>query len=666
MHSTPCVCRTGKTQLAFSLPPERCTTIYLNMGVATTDPILRSQDIYRAFKDFMGCFGELVREDIVKKLTTFRIYGFFRALLRLLAINPHLQLPGDLSRIELVKHTGPAIEGAEPIDAISRSELELELNQWSKNHGNKPLIIFIDEFAPTQSMKQEELAFLRREIMDLKVCVVVASTDSGAVNMFNKGAATEVSRTDPQKPWVNLCTRLPEYVPSMRTRDALATCTDTAVRSVLDLCIQSRPLFASVVDAQIVENLPYIVENIIPFLEKTRDELVNILTLKTAASIQDGCIGYVIGMLLAGAALISADKEQMLLLGNLTTKNWAYLVGDEEVLELAVPDRDAAKRVRLGRERKNSYMAMKIKKEVPTFLSLERRPSDLIGNDHLYIFKSEIEFHCRSFFPDPTEDFLFYLVLAGSQDKPGLSLLDSKKKRQRISVAKLINSVIRMSPNLPQSKNHQMPIYEYHEALVCAAFYAACNAGQLCGCSLEELVTRFVAELLTPKNRNFPDLKPVDPIPLGSTFQSRFAFPFDTSLPLAVHQVLGSVEISRPSAQECVDAGTYLSDDSGNKSYEVLLEAKSSIDEKYLSRRIRAALERQDSNAKVGFIVVDKYPRKKLRYDISDSLARVFLVNIDGTRKVFLDPIDGKHPNEKADSVIFVISLSMINQSYKD
>jgi hypothetical protein len=251
---------TGKTQLAFSLPPKKCTTIYLNMGVATTDHISRSQDIYRAFKDFMGCFGELVREDIEEKLITFRIYGFFRALLRLLANNPHLQLPGDLSSIELVKHTGPAIEGAEPIDAISLSQLEPELNQWSKDHGNKPFIIFIDEFTPKPFFKQEELAFLRRKIMNLKVCLVVASSDSVAVNMFNQEVATEASRAAPKKPWVNLCTQLPQYVSDMRTRDALATCTDTAVRIVLDLCIQSCPLFASIVDAQIVENLPYIVE----------------------------------------------------------------------------------------------------------------------------------------------------------------------------------------------------------------------------------------------------------------------------------------------------------------------------------------------------------------------------------------------------------------------
>jgi hypothetical protein len=37
----------GKTQLAFSLSPEKSATIYLNMDVATTKDIADSQLIYR-------------------------------------------------------------------------------------------------------------------------------------------------------------------------------------------------------------------------------------------------------------------------------------------------------------------------------------------------------------------------------------------------------------------------------------------------------------------------------------------------------------------------------------------------------------------------------------------------------------------------------------------
>jgi hypothetical protein len=79
--------------------------------------------------------------------------------------------------------------------------------------------------------------------------------------------------------------------------------------------------------------------------------------------------------------------------------------------------------------------------------------------------------------------------------------------RKRISLAILINSVIPMSQNLPL-----IPSYDSHEALF--------NAGALPGCAMEDPVTRFVADLLKSKNRNFPDLKPVDPIPLRTTFRS--------------------------------------------------------------------------------------------------------------------------------------------------
>ncbi len=96
----------------------------------------------------------------------------------------------------------------------------------------------------------------------------------------------------------------------------------------------------------------------------------------------------------------------MLLLGDLRIKKWAYRAGDEEVLKLAVPGRDEAKRARLEPEGGVMYMVIKIKKEVPTFHSIERRTSHLTGKDYLYIFESETEFHCRSFFPESTEDSL--------------------------------------------------------------------------------------------------------------------------------------------------------------------------------------------------------------------------------------------------------------------
>ncbi len=146
---------------------------------------------------------------------------------------------------------------------------------------------------------------------------------------------------------------------------------------------------------------------------------------------------------------------------------------------------------------------------------------------------------------------------------------------------------------------------------------------------------------------------------------------------------MSSVQTSRPSTQECVDAVTFIPDSSDNKRYEILVEGKSSIDEKYVKDKIHNALERQDSNANVSFIVIDKFPEKEIQFDLTKIRAldrsgregrrfmkgallnaRVFLVNIDDSRKVILEPMDGKPRHEAAECVIFVIALSIIDRSY--
>jgi hypothetical protein len=468
-------------------------------------------------------------------------------------------------------------------------------------------------FAPTVFMKQAELAFLRRKLMDLKVCVVVASTDSGALNMFNKEAATGDSRSSPRGPWVNLCTRLPQYVPGSRTREALESCMNQQVKKVLELCIQSRPFFASVVDSQIVQQGPSCFKDILPFLERTRGDLVKILRNKRAALSQSGCYGYVVASLLAGAALIDSDTENKLLLGGLTTKNWAYLVGYEDVLRMRIPERDEQKRARL--DRKDHYMFMSVKKDLPTFVALARQAG--VGDkDILHIEGSQCQFECNSFFPLPTEDFLLYLVLAGSPTDPGLYLLDNNELN-RVSVATLVNLNFKVDAGLPGSINNPMPVHSQHEALVMAAFYTACNAGALSGCTLELLVTRFVAELLAPSNRKYPNLTPVDPIPFNGLFHSRFVFSFDTTLPQEVHQVLKSVQTSRPQNRECVDGVTYLLDEFDRRVYQILLEAKSTTNGKNVRKNINDALQRQDLNANVSFIVVDKYPKRLRSFNLS-------------------------------------------------
>jgi hypothetical protein len=673
---------TGKTQLAFALPKEKCTCIYLNMA-CDAETIWKRQPVYRAFMGYMNLFISWVKEDYsMANPTSLRIYGFLKALITLIKRHPDLELPRDFSRVQ-ISHLPRA--GSEILGFADKDTITLELKNWIQMYG-KELVIFIDEFAATNIVKQEELAFLRRRLMDVGACVIVASTDSGAMNMFNTQAATMDSR-EALDPWVQLSTQLPKYVPPTRLRTLLDRCNNPAVKMLIELCLQSRPLFAAAVCEKIEELLSSNTSmNMIDFFDDLRDKLVDVLRSKVTAGLPEGCFGYVTAMLLAGGALISADEANNRLFGNLTTKNWAYLVHDPIVISDGAPTVDAAKRARLQTsngtsELQDRFMRMSIRQREPTFLLLWRKSGFISGKDVLQFQHANIEHHfsCTSFFPDPSEDFLFYLVLAGSRKSPGLEVFDDVGRRRRVSVATLLNTVFTSNKKLPFSVNDIVPSFAYHEALVCAAFYTACNSGSLSGCSLEELLTRFVAELMVPFS--YPKLTKVDNIPLvGQEFSARFVFPFDTSLPNEVHQILHTAQASRPPTGECVDVASFIPNGSATKSYQVIVEAKSTTKPEYVKERIKLALNRQDFNAKVSFIVVDKNPDKDMLFNPEDFQvlnrtikvgrrfkkgarlsARIFRVDVDDTLKVVLTPIDGQSKDTVADRVIFVICLASIN-----
>ncbi len=679
---------TGKTQLAFALPKEKCTCIYLNMA-CDQQSIWKRQQVYRAFVGYMNLFISWVKEDYsTENRTSLRIYGFLKALISLMKKHPELELPGDLSRVQISNRPRVGYED-EIVDLADQDTIKSELNNWTKMYG-KELVLFIDEFAATSIVKQEELAFLRRKLMDVGACVIVASTDSGAMNMFNTQAATMDSR-QALDPWVQLSTQLPNYVPPPCLRTLLDRCINPAVKTLIELCLQSRPLFAAAVCERMKEllNSDTSLINKIDFFDDLRDNLVAVLRSKETAGLPEGCFGYVTAMLLAGGALISADETNMGLFGNLTTKNWAYLVHDPIVLSAGALAVDEAKRARLQDsngtlENQDRFMRMSIRHREPTFVMLWRKTGLISGRDVLQFRDADNEHHnfsCTSFFPDTSEDFLFYLVLAGSRKLPGLEVFDGREIRRRVSVAKLLNTVFTSNKKLPVSVNDVVPSFAYHEALVCAAFFTACNSGSLGGCSLEELLTRFVAELMVSFNSSYPALTIVDKIPLaGEEFRARFVFPFDTQLPNEVHQILHTAHASRPATGECVDVVTFVPSESARKSYEVMVEAKSTTKPEYVKERVKLALNRQDSNAKVSFIVVDKNPDKDMMFNPEDfrvlnrtvkvgrqfekgaSLsARIFLVDIDDTLKVVLTPIDGQSRDTVADRVIFVICLASIN-----
>ena len=686
---------TGKTQLAFSLPQDRSACIYLNMHVKALDRAT-GQSVYDAFRGYMPKLIDFLRYDFElserTKTPRLRLYAFFHALVKLLIRVPDLDLPFDLARLR-ISPTAPECDYEEMMSETDCESVQAEIHKWRKFHKTRQSILFIDEFTASATLPQEMLAFFRRQLMNLGVCVIVASTDSGAMNMFKRSAATADSRGE-VTPWVNLCTRLPKYVPGNCLREALDRCEHSAIKNVLELCIKSRPLFAESVADKITDylanlTLGNVALNFVDFLDQLRNDVLTIMRTKQSVHSREGCFGYITAVLLAGGALLSEDSTHRSLFGDFTTKNWAYLVNDENVLFVQQPDFKQAKRQRQLKQStasRDRWMRLSILHSKPIFLVLFRESG--FGDDmdrlHFQIPNQDFRpFPCISFFPDVSEDFLLHLTLVGSAARPGLTI-KSPATPERISTAKLMADVLLRNQKAVLSKNNILPSYGEHEALVCAAFFTACNSGSLHGCTLEDLVTRFVAELIIPRNRHFANLTKVDKIPLSGKWRASFAFPFDTEINREVHELLGTVQTSRPPNDQSVDAVTYTRDSSGEIRFQVIVEAKSTTNSVYVHDRITHALQCQDSNAKVSFIVTDKCPDGTMLFkpeefyvlDRSKKVgktwqkgkrldARVFFVEINESGKVVLKAIDGKPKGQTAERVIFVISRSEIDRRFQ-
>jgi hypothetical protein len=653
------------------------------------------QSVYDAFSGFMPKLIDFLREDFElfarTKTPRLRIYAFFQALMKLLRRIPNLDLPLHLASLR-ISTTVPDCDYEEILSYADCETVQAEIQKWYEMHKTRQIIIFIDEFTASETLTQETLAFLRRQLMNLEVCVIVASTDSGATNMFKRTAATAFSRRE-VTPWVNLCTRLPKYVPGQRLREALDRCEHSAIKNVFELCIKSRPLFAECVADKIADYLSTLTHkvprNFVSFLDQLRNDVLTIMRTKESVHSREGCFGYITAILLAGGALLSEDSTYGSLFGDLTTRNWAYLVNDKNVLCVQQPDFHQAKRQRQMKKSNASrdrWMRLSIHHSKPIFLVLFRESGFGDDTDRLRFQLPDQDFRpftCISFFPDVSEDFLLYLTLVGSLVRPGLTI-ESPDTPERISTAKFMDEVLFKNYKAVLSKNNILPSYGEHEAVVCAAFFTACNAGSLRGCSLEELVTRFVAELIIPQSTHYAKLKKVDKIPLLGTFNSQFVFPFDTEINREVHALLGTVQTSRPRNDQSVDAVAYIRDSSRRIRFQVLVEAKSTTNSDYIEDRIKHALECRHSNAKVSFIVTDKSPDKQMLFkpeefyvlDRSKKVektwakvkrldARVFFVEINASGKVVLEPIDGKPKDQTAEHVIFVISRTEIDSRFQ-
>jgi hypothetical protein len=453
--------------------------------------------------------------------------------------------------------------------------------------------------------------------------------------------------------------------------------------------------------------------DVVAFVEKLRSQLVrHVLKDKTATFGQEGCYGYIVAMLTAGYCLEGKSEKVIQLLAHLSTKNWAYLV-NEPALFTERPARTEVDDIKLDGsmdwegtpeqplpaqdsrfEHLPAVVIEDVKKRTIEFRSLPnfdmnalfftlwRRPGLSDGKDELYFKLSggDRNFICSTYFPAPTEDFLLYLCLAGSNEFPGLRVFKrtgAGKVETRISASNLLKRVLSMSPVI-KSPSATSPNWELDETLVCASFMTACNAGKLGGCSLEEFLSRFVSELLALDDHDYVDLGKVDEIKWSGSFQAQFMWPFNTRVPAAVNKILNTIESTRPPNSQMFDAGTFVETGaSGNVSLKCLVEVKSSISPDNLRTKIHDALARQDSKAKVSFIVVDASIKHLGDFNLRSykvlnraqrdeqkrafvkgkpmTNARLFKVEIEKNKKVYLTGMDGC-TSEKANRLIFLIS----------
>ena len=415
------------------------------------------------------------------------------ALIRLLQKHQELTLPADLTRVKIVRvlkdpgnKAKRSMIASESVESSWRIEPELEeeaenaVAELVKVTRGKRVVFFVDEFAATSGeasdgLDENALAFFRRSLMNTGACVVVASTDSGMVNM-KPAASTNASAKDPDStPWVKLCIRLPRYVADKSLLASVRKIQDLGVQKLLNLCLRSRPRFA---DAFATALLPEFLANwpqpekskgyLLQFVERVRESVGVFLWSKTDSLREDGCVGYLLAMLTAGYCLEDKPDDKRNIIKNLSTKNWAYLVNERNLfIKNALDKTQKDKKKKEEKENEDTEDERKVPREVQVvdpdwlFIELYREYGNIGGHDELF-YKTNVlakaanrRFDCATYFPDPADDFLLYLVLAGTALAPGLRVRNSEcsqgTKPDRISTAKLWRKVFHKPQPRPPS-----------------------------------------------------------------------------------------------------------------------------------------------------------------------------------------------------------------------
>ena len=242
-------------------------------------------------------------------------------------------------------------------------------------------------------------------------------------------------------------------------------------------------------------------EDVVEFVEKLREKGVEVRSKKRECFDLEGCYGYVAEMLSAGFCYPAMREEEKRVFANLTTKSWAYLLygGDLQGGNMAIAQTSSVDVLQQSCAQRPGLSVLT--KVIPIsgvqFVELIRKAQKIGPSDKLYLAEDPSRlFELNSFFPDPKTDFLLYLGSAGSLTRPGLLIEDRLQNDVRVPVAYLVERVFSFRHRSIQSTNSKIPKWGLHEMIVYAAFMAASNSGPLGGSSLEDLITRFVAELV--------------------------------------------------------------------------------------------------------------------------------------------------------------------------
>ena len=122
---------TGKTQLAFALPKEKCTCIYLNASLAADDSDMK-QSVSMGFVDYMEQFIISLEEDHRSaKESRLWIFGFISALLKLLIADDSLRFPGDMSRLRLSSENNVNAQHCKIVRRVDLTQFKSDFSAWS-------------------------------------------------------------------------------------------------------------------------------------------------------------------------------------------------------------------------------------------------------------------------------------------------------------------------------------------------------------------------------------------------------------------------------------------------------------------------------------------------------------------------------------------------------